>query len=146
MPWSLQLIDHARQINAQGQYSFAIVLSHAACEWAMEDALRRLLSQKGLADDIAQPILRAFTATSLTDKKIRQLFTGLTSRDPREQKWWKEWEASRNLRQRIAHRGVAATPAQALDALSLSESYVRYIATSVEKVGDSLRRPKVVQP
>ena len=136
-PWSLQLIAYARQINAEGQYSFAVVLAHAACEWAMEDALRRLLSHKGLADDIAVPILRVFTATSLTDKRIRQLFAGMTCRDPREQKWWKAWEASRNLRQRIAHRGFAGTPAQALDALSLSESYVRYIATAVDKAVDN---------
>jgi hypothetical protein len=133
-PWSLQLIAYARQINAEGQHSFAVVLAHAACEWAMEDALRRLLTHKSLANDIAEPILRVFTATSLTDKRIRQLFTGLTGRYPREQKWWKDWEASRNLRQRIAHRGFAVTPEQALDALSLSESYVRYIATAVEKV------------
>jgi hypothetical protein len=143
--WSLQLIAYARQINAEGQYSFAVVLSHAACEWAMEDALRRLLSHKGLADDIAQPILRAFTTTSLTDKRIRQLFTGMTCRDPREQKWWKAWEASRNLRQRIAYRGFAVTPAQALDALSLSESYVHYIATTVEKLVDKVRRPEVAR-
>ena len=134
-PWSLQLIAYARQINAEGQFSFAVVLAHAACEWAMEDALRRLLSHKGLADDVAEPILRVLTATSLTDKRVRQLFTGMTGRHPREQKWWKDWEASRNLRQRIARRG-SATPEQALDALSLSESYVRYIATAVDKVVD----------
>jgi hypothetical protein len=147
-PWSLQLIAYARQINAEGQYSFAVVLAHAACEWAMEDALRRLLSHKGLADDIAVPILRVFTATSLSDKRIRQLFAGMTCRDPREQKWWKAWEASRNLRQRIAHRGFAVTPAQALDALSLSESYVRYIATAVDKVVDkpASRQPARPQP
>ena len=133
-PWSLQLIAYARQINAEGQHSFVVVLAHAACEWAMEDALRRLLSHQGLADDIAEPILRAFTTTSLTDKRVRQLFTGMTGRHPREQKWWKDWEASRNLRHRIAHRGLAITPEQALDALSLSESYVRYITTAVEKV------------
>jgi len=144
-PWSLQLIAYARQINAEGQYSFAVLLSHAACEWAMEDALRRLLSHKGLADDIAEPILRVFTATRLTDKRIRQLFTGMTCRDPRGQKWWKDWEASWNLRQRIARRGFTVTPAQALDALSLSESYVRYIATTVEKVVDEPRRPEVVR-
>jgi hypothetical protein len=133
-PWSLQLIAYARQTNAEGQHSFAVVLAHAACEWAMEDALRRLLSHKSLADDVAEPILRIFTATSLTDKRVRQLFTGMTGRHPREQKWWKDWEASWNLRQRIAHRGFAVTPEQALDALSLSESYVRYVATAVEKV------------
>jgi hypothetical protein len=134
IPWSLQLIAYARQINAEGQHSFAVVLAHAACEWAMEDALRRLLSNKGVADDIAEPILRVLTTTSLTDKRVRQLFTGMTGRHPREQKWWKDWEASRNLRQRVAHRGLAVTPEQALDALSLSESYVRYIATAVGKV------------
>jgi hypothetical protein len=144
-PWSLQLIAYARQVNAEGQYSFAVVLSHAACEWAIEDALRRLLNHKGLAADIAEPILRVITATSLTDKRIRQLFAGMTCRDPREQKWWKDWEASRNLRQRIARRGVAVTPAQALDALSLSESYVRYIATTVEKVIGEPCRPEVAQ-
>ena len=133
-PWSLQLIAYARQINAEGQHSFALVLAHAACEWAMEDALRRLLSSKGVADDIAEPILRVLTATNLTDKRVRQLFTGMTGRQPREQKWWKDWEASRNVRQKVAHRGFAVTPEQALDALSLSESYVRYIATAVEKV------------
>ncbi len=140
-PWSLQLIAHARQVNADGQHSFAVVLSHAACELAMEDALRRLLNHKGLADDIAQPVLRMFTATGLADKSIRQLFAGMTSRDPREQKWWRDWEASRNLRQKIAHRGLAVTAAQALDALSLSESYVRYIATTVAKVVDTPHRP-----
>ena len=60
----------------------------------------------------------------------------MTCRDPREQKWWKAWQASRNLRERIALRGFAVTPAQALDALSLSESYVRYITTAVDKVVD----------
>lgn len=56
-PWSLQLIAYARQINTQGQHQFEVVLAHAACEWATEDALRRLLNHKGLADDVAQPIL-----------------------------------------------------------------------------------------
>jgi hypothetical protein len=133
-PWSLQLIAYARQINAEGQHSFAVVLAHAACEWATEDALRRLFRHKGLADDIAEPILRVFTTISLTDNRVRKLFTGMTGRQLREQKWWKDWEASRNLRHRVAHRGFAVTPEQALDALSLSESCVRYIATAVDKV------------
>jgi hypothetical protein len=94
-----------------------------------------------LADDIAEPMLRMFTATSLTDKRVRQLFTGMTGRHPSEQKWWKDWEASRSLRQRIAHRGLAVTPEQSLDALSLAESYVCYIAPPVEKVvGKPARR------
>lgn len=71
---------------------------------------------------------------SLTDSRVRKLFTGMTGRQLREQKWWKDWEASSNLRHKVAHRGVAVTPNQALDALSLSESCVRYIATAVDKV------------
>lgn len=46
-PWSLQLIAYARQINAEGQHSFAVVLAHAACEWATEDALKKTLSPQG---------------------------------------------------------------------------------------------------
>jgi hypothetical protein len=132
-PWSLQLIAYARQIQREGQHSFAVVLAHAACEWATEDALRSLLNRKGLDDDVVAPILRVFTATSLTDKRVRKLFTAMTGARPGEQKWWKDFDESRTLRHRVAHRGFAATPDQALEALSLAEACVRYIAEAAKK-------------
>lgn len=134
-PWSWQLIAYARQINGTGgQHSFPVVLAHAACEWATEDALRRLLNHKGLSDDIAAPILRSFTTTSLTDKRVRKLFKAMTGASPGNETWWKPFEESRHLRNRVAHRGFAATSDQALETLSLAESCVAFIMKATEKV------------
>jgi len=133
-PWSRQLIAFARQINDQGQHQFAVVLAHAACEWATEDALVRLLRHRGLTDNVAEPIVEVFTTTSFTNRQLRKLFTEMTGAEPQKEKWWDGWLASRGVRHSIAHRGLAATPEQALDALSLAESCVSYIAQVVERV------------
>jgi hypothetical protein len=133
-PWSLQLIAYARQIDGAAQHSFAVVLAHAACEWATEDALRRLLNRQGLADDIAAPILRAFTVTSLTDKRVRKLFKAMTGASPGNETWWKAWEQSRHLRNQVAHSGFAASSDQALEVLSLAESCVRFITKAADTV------------
>jgi glucuronate isomerase len=117
-----------------GQHSFPVVLAHAACEWATEDALRRLLNHKGLADDVAAPILRAFTTTSLTDKRVRQLFKAMTGASPGDETWWQAFEESRHLRNQVAHRGFAASSDQALEALSLAESCIAFIMQAIEKV------------
>jgi hypothetical protein len=132
-PWSLQLIAYARQIQSAGQNPFAIVLGHAACEWATEDATARLLRRQGLADDIVEEIIGAFPTTSLTNRNLRGLFTKLTGSEPQKEKWWEPWLASRKVRHAIAHRGSTATPDAAVLALSITETCVRYIAGAVEK-------------
>jgi hypothetical protein len=131
-PWSYQLVAYARQLNHQGHSSFAVVLAHAATEWAMEDALRRLLNHRRVDDDVAEPILSMFKVTSLTEDPVRKLFKSLTGATPSKETWWKDWTNSRELRNKIAHRGLTASSEQALQVLGLADSCCRYIAVTVE--------------
>jgi hypothetical protein len=133
-PWSYQLVAYARQLNHQGHSSFAVVLAHAATEWATEDALRRLLRHRGVADEVAEPILEMFKVTSLTEDPVRKLFKSLTGTKPSEERWWRGWSESRELRNKIAHRGLTASSEQALEVLTLADSCCRYIAVTVENV------------
>jgi hypothetical protein len=121
-------------MNQATDHSFPVVLAHAACEWATEDALRRLLIRQGLADDVVAPILRAFTVTSLTHERVRKLFKSMTGASPRKETSWQAFQESRRLRNQVAHRGFAATYDDAQQVLDLAESCGRYIVATVERV------------
>jgi hypothetical protein len=43
-PWSLQLVARAGELAGQGQHRFAIVLAHAACDWATQDVSDSIIS------------------------------------------------------------------------------------------------------
>jgi hypothetical protein len=133
-PWSLQLIARAGELAGQGQHQFAIVLAHAACEWATEDALNRLLRYKSLDDGLIESILAPYTTTSLADGRIRRLFEELTGDSPQKSSWWQAWDASRKVRHRVAHQGATVTPQQAADVILLADTYVRHVAAAVQKV------------
>jgi hypothetical protein len=133
-PWSLQLIARARELSDGGQNAFAIVLAHAACEWATEDALNRLLRHKALDDALIESLLAPYITTSLADNRICSLFEQLTGSDSQKESWWEPWKASRKVRHSVAHQGAAVTSQQATDAISLADDYVRHVIAAVKKV------------
>jgi hypothetical protein len=138
-PASVHLLSYARALAEQGQYQFAAVFAHAACELHTESALISLLSARNdkVLARLAEPTEN--DVKCLDNQRVYRVYSALTKDFPRgTQKperppadWWNAWLASRQDRHDIAHKGAQVTREKANQALGLAEQYINNMTAKV---------------
>ena len=136
--FSEHLLKDARQCMERGELEYAVILSHAACDLHTEGVLRVLLARK-CPDPAVAELLGSFMqgrSTSLDNNRAREVYGVLTGRYPAGLKrhriepvpWWADWDASRNIRHDVAHRGMKVTRDQAASSIHLAERYIEEVS------------------
>jgi hypothetical protein len=145
-PLYIHLLADARtHATTKQEYRFAVILAHAACDLATEDALVQLLRRRQV--DLLHDFVLASVGhgVCLDNQKAQRLYVSLADENPagdekrgyREATWWKQWAGSRKLRHHVAHAGRQVTADQALACVEASDQYVAHLAATVERIGSS---------
>jgi hypothetical protein len=130
-PASHHLLAHARSL-ADKEHGFAVVFAHAACELNTEEALIRLLASLN-NQVLAQLLMPGDTeTTSFANPRVLRVYCALTRDDPRKANWWQRWLDSRRDRHAVAHRGTQMTRAQADEAITVAEEYIKHVTEKVK--------------
>jgi hypothetical protein len=120
------LLATARRLFDNGDYSIAVVVAHMACEVAVERALAKAYTAKGVnyLEDAVGDLLPGY---NLANDRVRKLYTALTGKDPTGQGYWPAFKASATRRNRAVHEGTFATQADAQDTLNVTSAIVSYL-------------------
>ena len=119
-----RLIAMARSLIDEGQFSFAVVVSHTACEIATERSLYEAFAAKGLQDlqDWVQSLNYGY---NLANDRIRRLYTALTGDEiQKEQPFWSKFKKSADRRNRIVHKGVIVEKPDAEESYKAADELV----------------------
>ena len=138
-PASVHLLSYARALAEQGQYQFAVVFAHAACELHTESALISLLSARAdkVLARLAEPT--EHDVKCLDNHRVYRVYSALTKDYPRgtpkperpPADWWNAWLASRQDRHDVAHKGAQMTREKANRALEVAEQYIKHMTAKV---------------
>jgi hypothetical protein len=110
-----RLMNIARSlIDDEGQFSFAVVVAHTACEIATERSLDEAFVAKGIPYHLQDWVKRLNYGYNLGSDRIRRLYTALTGDElQNEQAFWQNFKASVERRNSIVHKGVMVEKADA---------------------------------
>jgi hypothetical protein len=94
-------------IDDEGQFSFAVVVAHTACEIATERSLDEAFVAKGISDRLQDWVKSFNYGYNLGSHRIRGLYTALTEDEPqKEHAFWQKFKASVERRNSIVHNGA----------------------------------------
>ena len=140
-PWPQQLRWQARDCLARGLNQLAVLLSQVSCELHTENALSELLKAKG-DPRLAAAVLRLLRrSTTLIDKDCRRIWGDFTGDYPAGRPeltlaaapWWDDWKRARDLRNEVAHQGLAVSTEQATSAFDAAERYIDHVLATAAK-------------
>lgn len=144
-----QLLARARQLSA-GQPTdrqMAMIFGISACEMHTEQALTRLLKNKGSKlRDISALVNHPI---SLDNPHVQKVYTALThdapwgipTLDQPPVRWWQDWLTSRQLKQDVGRDARAVSHSQAALCIKTAVSYFSHVSEAVANgLGESYTR------
>lgn len=124
--YSQALLGDARRLIDSGQFSMAVVVSHIACEIAMERFLFKAFASKGI-QYLEKWMSNALNGYQPTNDKIKELFTVLTGEKIQDQDFWMKFKNSWQCRKQFVHGGVQVEEIDAEDSLKACTALVDYL-------------------
>jgi len=153
-PASVYLLSYARSLAEQGQYQFAVLFAHAACELHTESALVSLLSARNdkVLARLAEPAEQ--DVKFLDNQRVYRVYSALTKDFPRgtpkperpAAEWWNAWLAGRQERNDVARKGAQVTREKANRALELAEQYIDHMTAKVSAALEDYAALQVGEP
>lgn len=123
--YSRILLNEAQNLINAGQFDMAVVISHAACEIAMEQVLSNAIANKDIR--YLEEWLSEFLGKP-TNERAQRLLTVLTGKEIQgQQPLWREFKKSWNRRNDIVHRGVRVVKDEAEHSLKFCTDLVNYL-------------------
>jgi hypothetical protein len=122
-----RLMTMARRLIDEGQFSFAVVVAHTACEIAIERRLSELFAAKGIQylEDWAGGVLNSY---NLGNERVRGLYTALTGDEVQKQEsLWSTFRASVRRRNKIVHKGVMVEKADAEESYKAASDLLAHL-------------------
>jgi hypothetical protein len=121
LPWPVTsypriLMDVARSLIDQGQFSIAVVVVHMACEVATEQKLSEAFRTRGI-NYLQDPVTDLLNGYNLGNDRIRNLYVALTDDKVHKGVFWSKFKESTSRRNKIAHEGLT------IDKAAAEESY-----------------------
>ena len=117
------LLRKASKLHASGEYGIATVVSHMACEVAIERRLSNAVDAK-LDAATCEAILALFNGYGLNGDKQRSLYAALTGHLIQREPYWEDYKDSVRRRNAVVHGKHIATPTDAAKTLKVAKSLV----------------------
>jgi hypothetical protein len=106
------LMNVARSLIDQNQFTIAVVVAHMACEVATEQMLSQSFSTKGL-EYLKASVTDFLNGYSLYNKRNRKLYVALTGDEVHKATFWSKFKESARRRNNIMHEGLTVDKADA---------------------------------
>jgi hypothetical protein len=119
------LMDVARGLIDQGQFSIAVVVVHMACEVATEQKFSEAFRTKGI-NYLQESVTDLLNGYSLGNDRIRNLFVALTGDEVQKAAFWAKFKESATRRNKIMHEGLTVDKAAAEDSYRASDDLLTH--------------------
>ena len=120
------LLSTAQGLIDQGQFSIAVVVSHMACEIAVERSFSEAFVSKGIPH-LEEPVTDLLNGYNLATERIRKLYTALTGDKIQDQPFWQKFKESATRRNRIVHGGAIIGKAEAAESQKAASELIGYL-------------------
>ncbi len=121
-----QLIALAERLLTENEFSISVVVAHLAAEIAASRKLTDAFATRGITD-LEEAVTAFFSGSSLTNERIRKLYSALTGDEIGNQSFWPDFRASALLRNRIAHAGAIASRTDAETAIAATSAVIKHL-------------------
>jgi hypothetical protein len=129
------LLENAEELHNIGQNRAAVVVAHAAVEVCTARALAALFAHRGI-DEIGAAMFRETETISPKQDRIQRLWMTMTGGDElTSASWWKDYDASNTLRNRVAHNGHTVDSAAGERAIKRCEEATVHMRTTLDALG-----------
>jgi hypothetical protein len=122
------LLKKASELHASGEYGIATVVSHMACEVAIERRLSNAVSAK-LDAGASEALLAMFNGYGLNSDKQRSLYAALTGHLIQREPFWQDYKDSIRRRNAVVHGKQIATLTDAVKTLNVAKALVASVMT-----------------
>jgi hypothetical protein len=121
------LLDSANAFHLNGHYNIAVIVAHMACEVAVERRLAEAFANQRISH-LQGPIYELLNGFNLAGRKqILELYTALTGDEPDHQPFWQSFAESARRRNKIVHRGVFVSKADAELSLKATDEFLKHL-------------------
>jgi hypothetical protein len=130
VPWAVTsypriLMNLARSLIDEGQFSIAVVVVHMACEVATEQKLSEAFRTRGI-NYLQDPVTDLINGYNLGNDRIRNLYVALTGDEVHKAVFWLKFKESTSRRNKIAHEGLTVDKAAADDSYKASDDLLTH--------------------
>lgn len=120
------LLSIAQSLIVNSQFSIAVVVSHMACEIATERSLSESFIRRGV-QYLEDPITEFLNSYSLSNDRIRKLYTALTGDHIEKQRFWQKFKESAKRRNQIVHQGLTVGKTEAEESFKAASDFVAHL-------------------
>jgi hypothetical protein len=120
------LLSTAQGLIDQGQFSIAVVVSHMACEIAVERSFDEAFASKGIPE-LEEPVTDLLNGYNLATERIRKLYTALTGDKIQDRPFWRKFKDSAARRNRIVHGGAIVGKAEAEESQKAASDLIGHL-------------------
>jgi hypothetical protein len=115
------LLTLARKLIDESEFSVSVVVSHMACEIAVERSLSEAFSKSGTT---APKWLNGY---SLANKKIQKIYTSLTGDEVQKKPFWPRSKKSADRRNQIVHSDHRIGKVEAEESMRAANDFVAHV-------------------
>jgi hypothetical protein len=120
------LLNFAKDLIAQQQFSIAVVVAYMACEIATERSFAAAIAAKGL-QHIESSIRASLNGYSLNNHRNRRWYTSLTGDSIQKQAFWQDFTTFAKRRNKIMHGGILVNKLEADESYKAASSLVAHL-------------------
>ena len=105
----------------------ATILSHLACEVAIERSLSDVFTRKGI-QSLEESVADVLNGYNLANEKVRNLYASLTGDEIHAQPFWGNFIRSAKRRDNIIRKGSIVSRADAEESFKAANDFLAYMA------------------
>ena len=102
------------------------IVSHLACEVAIERSLSDSFARKGI-QSLQEPMADVLNGYNLANDKVRNLYTSLTGDEIQEQPFWGNFIRSAKRRDNIIRKGLIVGRTDALETFKAASDFLAHL-------------------
>jgi hypothetical protein len=121
-----KLLETAKRLFSEGEWSIAVVVAHMACEVAVERTLSQAFKSRGI-ENLEDAVTGMMSGYNLGNEKNCKLFIDLTGKAIKSEAFWQKFAESATRRNKAIHEGRIATEQEATESLAATTAFVAYL-------------------
>jgi hypothetical protein len=121
-----KLLALSQTLINQGEYSISIVVSHIACEVAVDRVFEAAFKSREI-EYLEEAIERLLPGNNLSNPNIRRMYTALTGDEIQAQPFWSRFAESAGRRNKVSHNGKTYDKPEAEASLAVAKEIVAHL-------------------
>jgi hypothetical protein len=121
-----KLLALAQELINREEHSVSIVVTHIACEVAVDRAFAQAFKAKGI-ESLEDAVEELLPSNNLGNDRVRQLYTALTGDAIQNQPFWSRFKESAGRRNKVSHNGKIYDKPEAEASLAVAKEFVAHL-------------------